>query len=143
VVALTGERHAPEPDPDTAVTAARIDLEQYVVRAGLAEADSLIVGSRPHRDVPGLFGFSVQSSPGVSIDELARAGLFPHLQISVTTLAMLRSAGFDLMFPTPGKGAYHATVRVRDPLRPDDAARLSGLFVRRRNPYPVSKKGYP
>jgi hypothetical protein len=125
------------------IIAAETDVNQYVVRAGLAEAKSLIVGSRPHRDILGLFGFSVQSSTGVPVGDLARVGLFPHLQISVTTLAMLRNAGFDLVFPTPGKGVYRATVRVHYPVRLDDAARLSGLFVRRRNPYPISRRGYP
>jgi hypothetical protein len=88
-----------------------------------------------------LFGFSVQSAPGISVDELARAGLFPHLQISVTTLDILQRHGFDLVFPTPGGGMYHATVQILYPLPPDMASRLSGLFHQRRNPYPVPKGG--
>ena len=108
-------------------------MEQYVVRAGLARPDSLIVGTTRHPLVPGLFGFSVQSAPGVAVADLARAGRFPHPWISVTTVVMLRRHGFDLVFPTPGKGAYHATVRAPCPLPPDIAVLLSSLFVRRRN----------
>jgi hypothetical protein len=84
---------------------------------------------------------AVQSSPGVPVDELARGGLFPHLRISVTALDALRRHGFDLVFPTRGGGVYHATVRVPYPLPPDVAARLSALFVPRRNPFPIPKGG--
>jgi hypothetical protein len=112
------------------------DEEQYVVRAGLARPGPLIVGTTPHRLVPGLSGFSVQSAPGIPVEELARAGSFPHPWISVTTFAVLERHGFELVFPTPGKGAYHATVRASCPLRMDVAVLLSGLFTRLRNPYP-------
>jgi hypothetical protein len=110
-------------------------VEQYVVRAGLARANSLIVGTTRHPLVPRLFGFSVQSAPGVLVDELARAGRFPHPWISVATVDVLRRHGFDLVFPTPGKGAYHAIVRALCPLPPDIAVLLSNLFVRCRNPH--------
>jgi len=109
----------------------------YVVRAGIARPVDLIVGTKEHRDVPGLIGFSVQSWPGVPIEELARAGRLPHLQISVTTVAALRQGGFEIVLSTPGKGDYHATVRARHPLPREAAVRLSLLFTRRRNPYPV------
>jgi hypothetical protein len=114
-------------------------MEQFVVRAGLAEPYTLIAGTRPHRDIAGLSGFSVQSAPGISINDLARAGLFPHLQISVTTLDALRRHGFDLVFPTPGAGLYHATVRVHHPMPTDVATQLSALFTQRPNPYPVPR----
>jgi hypothetical protein len=87
--------------------------------------------------IPELTGFSVQSAPGISIGELARGGQFRNWQISVTTVGVLRSHGFETVFPTPGRGAYHATVRVPDPLPPVIAALLSSLFVRVRNPHPV------
>ena len=109
----------------------------WVVRAGIARAADLIVGSRPHRDVPGLSGFSVQSAPDVSVEELARAGGFRNLRISVTTADAQRRHGFDIVLSTPGKGGYHATVRTRYPLPLDAAVRLSGLFNRLPNPYPV------
>jgi hypothetical protein len=111
-------------------------VEQFVVRAGLARPSPLIVGTTPHRLVPGLSGFSVQSAPGVPVEELARAGLFPHPWISVTTVTILERHGCELVFPTPRKGAYHATVGAPCPLPPDIAVLLSGLFIRRRNRYP-------
>jgi hypothetical protein len=114
------------------------EADQYAVRAGLARPDNLIAGTTAHSTpLPGLTGFSVQSSPGVSIDELARGGQFRNRQISVTTASALRRNGFELVFPTPGRGAYHATVRVADPLPQDTAALLSGLFVQCPNPHPV------
>ena len=119
----------------------RVNVEQFVVRAGLAEASSLTAGTRPHRDIPGLSGFSVQSAPGISVNDLARAGGFPHLQISVTTPDTLRRHGFDLVFPTPGAGLYHATVRVQYPMPADVATQLSALFIQRPNPYPVPRGG--
>jgi hypothetical protein len=70
------------------------------------------------------------------LGELARAGWFPHPWISVTTVVLPRRHRFDLVFPTPGEGAYHATVRAPCPLSPDIAVLLSGLFVRHHNPHP-------
>jgi hypothetical protein len=87
-------------------------VEQYVVRAGLVRPGPPIAGTTPHRLVPGLTGFSVQSAPGIQAEELARAGTFPHPRIGVTTVAVLEGHGFRLVFPTPGEGAYHATVRA-------------------------------
>jgi hypothetical protein len=113
-----------------------VNVGQYIVRAGLARPATLIIGTAPHRLVAGLSGFSVQSAPGISIEELAQAGRFPHPWISVTTVATMRRHGFELMFPTPGKGAYHATVRAPCPLPVDSAMLLSSLFGRRRNPHP-------
>jgi hypothetical protein len=75
----------------------------------------------------------VQSAPGVSVNELARAGRFAHLQISVTTLDVLLRDGFELVFPALGGGVYHATVRVQGPLPPEplsDAKRRSCLMFR-------------
>lgn len=111
-------------------------MTQYVVRAGVAQPRSLIEGTTPHRLVNGLCGFSVQSAPGLAIGELARGGRFPHLRISVTTVDLLHENGFTLVFPTPGKGAYHATVETPWPLPLATAMLLSSLFTRRRNPYP-------
>jgi hypothetical protein len=96
----------------------------------------LIEGTASHRLVKGLYGFSVQSAPGVAVEELALAGRFPHVQISVKTVELRQAHGFTVVFPTPGKGAYHATVRTPWPLSLANAMLLSSLFRRRRNPYP-------
>jgi len=110
-------------------------VAQYVVRAGIAQPRSLLDGTADHRLFRGLYGFSVQSAPGVTVEALARAGRFPHPQISVTTVELLHDHGFAVVFPTPGKGAYHATVRVPRPLSLANATLLSSLFTRRHNPY--------
>jgi hypothetical protein len=110
-------------------------VAQYVVRAGIAQPRTLIEGTAAHRLVRGLYGFSVQSAPGVAVEELALAGRFPHVQISVTTVELLQAHGFTVVFPTPGKGAYHATVRTPWPLALAGATLLSNLFTRRPNPY--------
>ena len=113
------------------------ETDQYVVRAGIAQPDNLIAGTTAHRLLPELRGFSVQSAPGVSVEELARGGQFRNRRISVTTRNALQEHGFEVVFPTPGRGAYHATVRAPDPLPPDTAALLSSLFVQCANPHPV------
>lgn len=111
--------------------------DQYVVRAGLARPANLIAGASMHRMIPELAGFSVQSLPGISIAELARGGQFRNRQISVTTVGARRRHGFETVFPTPGRGAYHATVQVPDSLPQDIAALRCSLFAQVPNPHPV------
>jgi hypothetical protein len=89
---------------------------QYVVRAGMARPDNLIAGTTAHRLVPGLTGFSVQSALGLSVKELARGGQFRNGHISVTTVGALQRHGFEVVFPTPGRGGYHTTVLERLPI---------------------------
>jgi hypothetical protein len=115
----------------------QVNAVHYVVRAGIARPADLILGTRVHRAVADLIGFSVQSWPGVPVEELARAGRFRNGQISVTTVDALVRQGFEVVLSTPGKGDYHATVRAAHPLPPEVAARLAILFTRRRNPCPV------
>jgi hypothetical protein len=95
---------------------------------------------RGHAGAPrrtGIFGLSVQSLPGISIEDLARAGHFRNRQISFASAGVLRRNGFEVSLSTPGKGAWHATVRAPFPLYLDWAARLSALFIRCRNPWPA------
>lgn len=115
----------------------QVNPVHYVVRAGIARPADFITGTREHRDVPGLTGFSVQSWPGVPVEALARSGRFRNLQVSVTTADTLRQHGFEVVLSTPGKGDYRATVRAPYPLPPDVAARLGSLFARRPNPHPA------
>ncbi|MBI4613834.1 MAG: RHS repeat protein [Planctomycetes bacterium] len=118
----------------------REDPPIYVVRGGMATPENLQAGSAEHRGVPGVLGFSVQSAPGVSVEDLARAGRFPNVTISVTTVARLQAAGAAvgvviLVVPSPGAG-YHATVTTPVPLSFELATALSCAFDRRPNPYP-------
>ena len=122
----------------TTSTADRTQDEiQNVVRAGVATPNSLIAGSAEHSAVPGLYGFSVQSAPGLSVDDLAQAGAFPNRQISVTTTAELAGVGVTVV-PSPGAG-YHATAQVPNPLPADIASSISGVFRQQDNPFRVPR----
>jgi len=88
-----------------------------------------------HRSVPGLFGFSVQSQPGKTVEELARAGQFPNPKISVTTLSALQALGVPVV-PSPGRG-YHNTVVTGPVLDPARAEEISKLFQVIPNPAQV------
>ena len=107
-LARTGEGlGVPDSDAD-------IPDDAPVVRGGIATEQQISNGIGPHRDVPGLEGFSAQSRAGASVDELARTGgvgggPFPHGQVSVSTAGQLRCVGCDVV-PSPGAGANHVTV---------------------------------
>lgn len=121
---------------------------EWVVRAGVAAAASLIAGYNEHRAVPGLYGFSVQYAPGKTIEELAQAARFPHPQISYATddalWAMLQPLHYSMrLVASPGTGYHHTFAVLYDAngilLRslPQDAAiALSKVFRQRKNPYP-------
>lgn len=107
----------------------------WVVRAGVATSEQLKTGSKLHRGVPGLFGFSVQSAPGKTIEELAAAGQFRHGQISVTTVDALLAVGVPIV-KSPGTG-YHNTARTEYPLTDLKAKLISAVFKPRPNPAQV------
>ena len=121
----------------------------WVVRAGIASATSLVWGYNQHRRVPGLFGFSVQYAPGRSIEELAQAGQFPHAQISYAADDALQTAlqplGYIIkLVRSPGKGYHHTFAVLYDAsgillqsLPQDAAITLSQAFRQRPNPYQV------
>lgn len=111
-----------------------------VVRGGIATPQQLQRGIAEHARAPGLTGFSVQSAPGKTINELAAAGQFHNRQISVTTVEGLEDAGrclgFDIrVVPSPGRG-FHNTVTTPNPLPTDLAKALSEVFRRMPNPSP-------
>ena len=92
---------------------------EWVVRAGEAKAPDLMKGYSEHDQVPNLYGFSVQYQPGMSWEELARAGRFPNAQISIaydTDLhRALQSLGYDMrLVKSPGKGYHHTFVVIYD-----------------------------
>ena len=136
-LAAEGQGHATVAD----VMGIFSSTHQYVVRVGMVRASTLIAGTTPHCDRPELTGFSVQSALGVSVEKLAKGGQFLNPKISVTTRARLQRHGFKIVFPTPRKGLYHATVAAPYPLSPDLADDLSRLFDQYPNPHPVRKQG--
>lgn len=105
----------------------------WVVRGGVTTPDQLQNGVKEHAAVPGLIGFSVQSAPGKSIEELALAGRYPHNQISYTTVDQLLSAGVLRLVPSPGEG-YHNTAVTPMPLSNEQAALISAVFKQMPNP---------
>jgi len=118
----------------------RFSTQGAPVRGGMAEARHFIAGTKAHRGVPGLFGFSVQYSPGKTVRQLAAAGRFPNSMISVTSAERLINAaarvGYSIQIvPSPGQG-YHATVSTPFPLPEDLASALSDAFDTMKNPIP-------
>jgi hypothetical protein len=108
-------------------------LDAWVVRAGVATPKQLQNGVAEHNKVAGLTGFSVQSAPGKTVEELAAAGDFKtYGQISVTTVRALMKIGVPVV-PSPGKG-YHNTAVTPLPLSETLAAMISAAFQPRPNP---------
>jgi RHS repeat-associated protein len=118
---------------------------QNVVRGGVATAEQLIRGTKaldPARYNGISSGFSVQSAPGKSVQELAKGGRFRNGQISVTTTRALFAAGLVVQYavfvvPTASDTTEnHCTVTVPSPLPGVLAHALSAAFVPMPNPYP-------
>jgi hypothetical protein len=113
----------------------------WVIRGGVAIPSQLQAGTARHRgvpDPPGLYGFSVQYQRGKTIQELAVAGRFRNIHISVTTDVALVAAGVAAGYAvsivkSPGAG-YHHTVQVPFPLPLDLAVALSAVFIQQLNP---------
>ena len=119
----------------------------WVVRGGLATAQSLMAGYKEHAARPGLFGFSVQYAPGKSIVELAFAGRIRNDQISYAgdsnLLVALQTIGYSMrLVNSPGYGFHHTfavlydgnnTMLITLPQNAADA--LSRTFHQQPNPY--------
>lgn len=128
---------------------------EWVVRAGLATSRRLQDGYVAHTLVPGLYGFSVQFHPGLTVDDLARAGQFPNGQISVASDIDLAAAVAPLGYAirlvrSPGSGYHHtfavlydASGTVLHTLPDDAAAALSRTFAQLPNPYRVPRGTNP
>jgi len=114
--------------------ASGIPGDAFVVRGGVATPEQIAQGIGPHRDVPGLIGFSAQSRAGATVHELASTGgignkPFPHGKVSVTTAGQLRCIGCEVI-PSPGAGANHVTVTPG----PATPAKISEQFIVQPNP---------
>lgn len=93
----------------------------------------------------------MQYNPGLSADELARAGRFPNRQISFAQrsdlVAALSPLGYRLQLQkTLGEGYHHTLMVLYDTngtlytVLPLDAAQaLALVFQRQQNPYPVPR----
>ena len=94
----------------------RIRDEALVVRGGRNHPADVKRGTATHPG--GVTGFSVECAEGLSVAELAAS--LPHAQVGVTTVAIIRAAGGDVV-RTTGRGPHHATVVG---LSEDEASRL-------------------
>jgi hypothetical protein len=113
------------------------EFNQFVVRGGEAKWQDLQNGTALTQNG---FGFSVQTAPGVGIDELARGDSFPNASVSWATVQQLEAIpGVTVNFPTPGFGDYHGTVNIPDPPPPGIFNAISGVFNRTPNPYRVPR----
>jgi hypothetical protein len=109
----------------------------WVVRGGLAQAQSLIQGYLEHKGHPGLYGLSVQYAPGsgLSEDALAAAGEFRNSQFSYATDSELIIAGAGLgytilLVPSSGRGEHYTlSVEGHTSLPVDLANALSGVWA--------------
>lgn len=90
--------------------------ESLVVRGGQNRPEDIRRGTGTHPS--GITGVSVESAPGVTVEQLATA--VPHRQIGVTTVGAIRAAGGDVV-RTSGRSPNHATLTG---LAPELASRL-------------------
>lgn len=109
---------------------------QYVVRAGIVAAKSL-ESTGVRQSING-FGFSVQTAPGLSPEQLAAGAprIERYRQFSITTTFELQSIpGVVVNAPTPGGGPNHGTVNVPFPPPPGIFRTISDRFTQRPNPF--------
>ncbi|MFZ2959787.1 MAG: RHS repeat-associated core domain-containing protein, partial [Candidatus Ozemobacteraceae bacterium] len=104
-----------------------------VVRGGINTPVLIRRGMSFYR---GVYGVSVQSAPGKTVDELALAGQFFNPKIGVTTVGRIKAFRGEVI-PTGGKG-YHCTVDMGPgKISPEELSAL--LQPPRPNPHPFSR----
>jgi len=111
--------------------------EAYVVRGGMSQSGSFKIGPHPS----GPYGISCQSAPGVTVEELAKAGKFPNSQISVTTVGEIRGIGGNVI-PTPNlpRFPHHGTITATNDVWSQAwREQLSQMFDIMPNPFPVRR----
>jgi RHS repeat-associated protein len=122
---------------DTCATGGCENVMQYVVRGGEGKPIDFQRGTNLTTNG---FGFSVQTAPNVTVEELARGGGYKNSSISVSTVQQLQTIpGVTVTFPTPGGGRYHGTVNVPNPPPPGFYDLIASQFTRRPNPFPAPR----
>jgi hypothetical protein len=114
------------------------DQATLVVLAGAVTPQRLQRKVSGYRNVPHVIGFSVQSTPQKTIQELAAAGGFFDRLLSVTTVEELQkagqSAGLNIkVISAPGRG-FHSIVVTPRALSNTAAQALSRVFRQMPNP---------
>jgi peptide/nickel transport system substrate-binding protein len=113
------------------------DQATFVVLAGAVTPQRLQRKVSGYRHVP-LVGFSVQSTPHTTIQELATAGGLSDQLLSVTTVGELQKAGQSVglhiqVISAPGRG-FHSIVVTPRRLSNTAAQALSSVFRQMPNP---------
>ena len=114
------------------------DQATLVVLAGAVTPQRLQRKVSGYRNVPHVIGFSVQSTPQKTIQELAAAGGFFDRLLSVTTVEELQKAGQSVgltikVISAPGRG-FHSIVVTPRALSNTAAQALSSGFRQMPNP---------
>jgi hypothetical protein len=114
-----------EPDP--------LPDEAFVVRAGLMESKQLRLNAEAHHieklaeDGSDEWALSVFSVPELEADEIAMGAPFPNKQMRITTVGVLRAAGYDVT-PSPWEHPLHADLRFISEPTEDDFEALRAIF---------------
>jgi peptide/nickel transport system substrate-binding protein len=108
------------------------DQTALVVLDGVVTPQRLQKKVTGYRNVPNVKGFSVQSAPNKSLEELVAAGRLAGASMSVTTVAELLNAAQSVgvtiqIIPAPGLG-FHRIVVTPRPLPEAAAQALSKVF---------------
>ena len=119
------------------------DQSAFVVLEGVVTPQRLQRKVSGYTNVPDIRGFSGQSAPQKTIQELAAAGWFVSRSLSVTTVAELKEAGQSVGVPievvrAPGRG-FHSIVVTPRVLSDTAAKALSNVFRQTPNPSPRSQ----
>ena len=114
------------------------DQATLVVLAGAVTPQRLQRKVSGYRKMPNILGFSVQSTPQKTIQELAAAGGFFDPLLSVTTVGELQKAGQSAgvnikVISAPGR-RFHSIVLTPRPLSNPAAQALSSVFRQMPNP---------
>jgi peptide/nickel transport system substrate-binding protein len=125
------------------VADASSDQSTIVVFGGEVTPQKLQRRVSGYRNVPNVIGFSVQSAPKKTIEELTAAGQFYNRQLSITTVGELQEAGQSVgmnikVIPAPGRG-FHSIVVAPRPLPNPAAQALSKVFRSIPNPTLLSQ----
>jgi len=135
---------APSPSPRRAATDeagvadASGDQATLVVLAGAVTPQRLQKKVSGYRNLPNVIGFSVQSTPQKTIQDLAAAGGFFDPLLSVTTVGELQKAGQSAgvnikVISAPGR-RFHSIVLTPRRLSNPAAQALSSVFQQMPNP---------
>jgi len=125
------------------VADASSDQSNIVVFGGVVTPQKLQKRVSGYRNVPNVIGFSVQSAPKKTIEELTAAGQFYNRRLSITTIGEIQAAGQSVgvnvqVIAAPGRG-FHSIVVAPRPLPNPAAQALSKVFRLIPNPTLLSQ----